>query len=186
VGKSTHARLLCAHLEQRGLPWLSLREPGGSSFSERLRALFLQEGLDHMTELLLVLASRRENITKIIEPALAEGKVVVIDRFIDSTLVYQGVLGNLGLEKTRELMNLTGTWLEPDLTFIMDIDSGHSLARIVPGDKFENQGPEYHRKIRRSFLDLAVDKRHVIINSDRKRDEVARDIREKVDAVITA
>ncbi len=99
MGKSTHTRLLCSHLEQRGLPWLSLREPGGSSFSERLRALFLQEGLDHMTELLLVLASRRENITKIIEPGLSEGKVVVIDRFIDSTLVYQGVLGCLGVEK---------------------------------------------------------------------------------------
>ncbi len=85
----------------------------------------------------------------------------------------------------KEIMKLTATWLEPDLTFIMDIDSGHSLARIVPGDKFENQGPEYHRAIRKSFLDLAVGKRHVIINSDRPRDEVARDIRDKVDAVIT-
>ena len=138
-----------------------------------------------MTELLLVLASRRENITKIIEPGLSEGKVVVIDRFIDSTLVYQGVLGCLGVEKMKEIMKLTATWLEPDLTFIMDIDSGHSLARIVPGDKFENQGPEYHRAIRKSFLDLAVGKRHVIVNSDRPRDEVARDIRDKADAVIT-
>lgn len=176
VGKSTHSKLLCNHLEQRGLPWLSLREPGGSPFSEQLRSLFFEQGLDHMTELLLVLSSRRENIEKVIKPGVHEGKIVVIDRFIDSTLVYQGSLAGIGIERTRQIMELTGTWLEPDLTFVLDVDPARALKRIKPGDKFENQSLAFHRKIRKSFLELADPKRHVVIDADRLREEVSRDI----------
>jgi dTMP kinase len=176
VGKSTHSKLFCNHLQQRGLPWLSLREPGGSSFSEQLRPLFFEQGLDHLTELLLVLSSRRENITKLIEPAVAEGRIVVIDRFIDSTLVYQGVLGGIGVERTRQIMELTGTWREPDLTFVLDIDPARALKRIRPGDKFENQAIGFHEQIRKAFLELASQKRHVVIDADRKHEEVSRDI----------
>ncbi len=75
-----------------------------------------------MTELLLVLASRRQNIKEIIAPGLHRGTILVIDRFIDSTLVYQGIVGGLGYETVRRMMETTGTWLEPDLTFIMDVD----------------------------------------------------------------
>lgn len=185
AGKSTHAKLLCAHLEQSGLPWLSIREPGGSPFSERLRSVFFTEGLDPMTELLLILASRRENIKKVIEPGLAQGKIIVIDRFVDSTLVYQGALSGIGIERTKEIMEKTGTLLEPDLTFIMDIDPEHALKRIVPGDKFENRDLSFHRKIRSSFLDLAVDERHVIIDADRSPEEVCRLIRAAADRVLS-
>lgn len=176
MGKSTHSKLLCLHLEHHGLPWLSLREPGGSPFSELLRPLFFEQGLDHLTELLLVLSSRRENITKLIEPALSEGRIVVIDRFIDSTLVYQGVLGGIGVERTRQIMELTGTWCEPDLTFVLDIDPARALQRIKPADKFENQGLAFHEQIRKSFLELACRKRHAVIDADRNREEVSRDI----------
>jgi len=186
VGKSTHSKLLCNHLQQRGLPRLSLREPGGSPFSERLRPLFFEQGLDNLTELLLVLSSRRENITKLIEPALAEGRVVVIDRFIDSTLVYQGVLGGIGIEKTRMIMELTGTWREPDLTFVLDIDPARALQRIKPSDKFENQGLAFHERIRKSFLELASGQRHVIIDGDREREEVSRDIIAVTDSFLHA
>ncbi len=186
VGKSTHSKLLCTHLQHRGLPWLSLREPGGSPFSELLRPLFFEQGLDHVTELLLVLSSRRENITKLIEPARAEGRIVVIDRFIDSTLVYQGVLGGIGIEKTRQIMALTGTWCEPDLTFVLDVEPARALQRIKPSDKFENQGLEFHQQIRKSFLELADQKRHVIIDADRKREEVSRDILARADSFLGA
>ncbi len=184
MGKSTHAKILCTYLEQKGLPWISLREPGGSPFSELIRPIFFQEGLDRMTELHLVLASRRENITQVIRPALAQGKTVVIDRFIDSTLVYQGVLRGIGVQKTRQVMEQTETWLEPDLTFVLDIDPSRSLSRILPGDKFENQARDFHEKIRTSFLELAIDRRHVIIDSDRQKEAVSRDIIARADAFL--
>ncbi len=181
VGKSTHAKILCAHLERHGLPLLSFREPGGSSFSENVRDLFFHEGLDAITELLLILASRRENITKMVLPALEQGKVVVIDRFIDSTLAYQGVVGGVGVGRVRELMEKTGTWIEPDLTFVLDVDPGRALNRIVPGDRFELREPVYHQELREAFLDLAVGARYRIIDADRPRDQVSADILSAVD-----
>ena len=186
VGKSTHSKLLCRHLERKGLPCLSLREPGGSSFSELIRPLFFRENIDPMTELLMVLASRRENIKKMIEPALAGGMTVVIDRFVDSTLVYQGVLRGIGVEKVREIMEMTGTWKQPDLTFVLDVEPGHSLKRIVPGDKFENQGIEFHQRLRNAFLDLAREPRHVVIDSDRPKEDVSRDIIAAADRVLSS
>lgn len=184
VGKSTHVKILCAHLEQHGLPWLSFREPGGSPFCEGIRGLFFHKGLDTITELLLILASRRENIVKQVLPALEQGKVVIIDRFIDSTMVYQGVLGGLGIGRVRELMEKTGTWIKPDLTFVLDVDPGHALKRIVPGDKFEEREPAFHQRLRQAFLDLATEARHCIIDADRPRDQVSNDILATVDRVL--
>ncbi|HON37730.1 MAG TPA: dTMP kinase [Deltaproteobacteria bacterium] len=184
VGKSTHVKILCAHLEQHGLPWLSFREPGGSPFCEGIRGLFFHKGLDTITELLLILASRRENIVKLVLPALEQGKIVIIDRFIDSTLVYQGVLGGLGIGRVRELMEKTETWIEPDLTFVLDVDPGHALKRIVPGDKFEEREPAFHQRLRQAFLDLATEARHCIIDADRPRDQVSNDILATVDRVL--
>jgi dTMP kinase len=177
AGKSTQAARLCSHLESEGLAWVSLREPGGSRFSEDVRPLFFREGLDTMTELLLVLASRRQNIKEIIEPALEQKKIVVIDRFIDSTLVYQGMVGGLGLEPVLKIMELTGTLLKPDLTFIMDIDPSVSLRRIDPADKFERRGLDFHMMLRNAFLDIAKDNRHRIIDSTRDRDVVVQEVR---------
>ncbi len=181
TGKSTHAKILSAHLEQHGLPWLSFREPGGSAFSEDIRGLFFHEGLDTITELLLILASRRENVVNLVRPAIEQGKVVIIDRFIDSTLAYQGVLGGLGVERVREIMENTETWIEPDLTFVLDVDPGRALKRIVPGDKFEIREPAYHQRLRQAFLDLAVGARHCIIDADRPRDQVSAEILSAVD-----
>jgi dTMP kinase len=185
VGKSTHSKLLCSHLERKGLPCLSLREPGGSSFSELIRPLFFRENIDAMTELLMVLASRRENVKKMIEPGLAGGMVIVIDRFIDSTLVYQGVLRGIGVDKVRKIMEETGTWVVPDLTFVLDVVPDRSLKRIVPGDKFENQGIEFHERLRNAFLDLAREPRHVVVNADRPKEEVSRDIIARADAFLS-
>ena len=80
------------------------------------------------------------------------------------------------MDKVKHLMEQSGTWIEPDLTFVMDIDPANALKRITPGDKFEHRGMEYHQKLRKAFLDIAKDKRHCVINADRNRSEVARDI----------
>jgi dTMP kinase len=184
AGKTTHAALLCSHLTSKGLSWLSLREPGGCSFSEEVRSLFFRAGLDVMTELLLVLASRKQNIREVIEPGLSRGKIVVIDRFVDSTLVYQGIVGGLGYGAVRKLMEMSGTWLEPDLTFVMDVDPAIALNRIKPGDKFERKGIDYHQKLRDAFLGLAGDSRHRIIDSGQSRERVASEIISIVDGFL--
>lgn len=184
VGKSTHAAHLCSYLKEKELPWLMIREPGGSSISEEIRTLFLSEGIDTMTELLLVLASRRQNITEIIRPGMEEGKIIIIDRFIDSTLVYQGLAGGLGLDKVKDIMKQTQTWLEPDITFVMDANPETALKRIIPSDKFERKGIEYHLMLRKAFLDIATDKRHCIINSDRDLPEVRQEILSVVDKLL--
>jgi dTMP kinase len=185
AGKTTQASRLCSYLESKGLPWLSFREPGGSRFSEEVRALFFREGLDVMTELLLVLASRRQNIRELVNPALDQGRIVVIDRFIDSTLVYQGIAGGLGIERVRKIMEDTGTWLEPDLSFVMDVEPSVALKRIEPGDKFERQGIDFHLRLRQAFLDTAQERRHHVIDTSRDREEVEREIIILVDRFLT-
>jgi dTMP kinase len=178
AGKSTQAERLTSYLESKGLPCLSLREPGGSSFSEEVRSLFFRDGLDVMTELLLVLASRRQNIKEIIEPALHRNTIVVIDRFIDSTLVYQGIVDGLGVNNVRTIMEKTGTWLEPNLTFILDVDPEISLARINPGDKFERRDIHFHKKLRNAFREIAKEPHHYLIDSGQDRDKVHEEIRD--------
>jgi dTMP kinase len=176
AGKTTNAAHLGSFLTSKGLPWLSFREPGGSSLSEEIRGLFLNREMDVMTELMMVLASRRQNISEIIEPGLASGMIIIIDRFIDSTLVYQGIVGGLGLEKVRSIMEMSGTWIQPDLTFVMDVIPELALSRIKPGDRFELRGIDYHRRLRDAFLSIAGDGRHRIVDTSRERHEVQGDI----------
>jgi len=186
TGKTTCVDHLCSHLNGKGLPWLSLREPGGSLLSEEIRALFLHRDMDAMTELLLVLASRARNISSIIEPGLAEGKIVVMDRFVDSTLVYQGLMGGLGVDRVREIMEITGTWLEPDLTCVLDVPAEVSLARIRPGDRFESRDMTYHRNLRDAFLSVCTQKRHRVIDAARPADTVVGDVIRIVDTLLGA
>ncbi|MGC9323232.1 MAG: dTMP kinase [Desulfomonilia bacterium] len=181
VGKTSHTARLCSYLSEKGLPWISIREPGGSRFSEKIRPLFLEDGLHVMTELLLILASRKENLSRCIEPAVHHGTIVVIDRFIDSTLAYQGIVGGLGLETVQHIMEETGTWLEPDLTFVLDSEPEVSLQRITPQDKFERRGFQYHVSLRKAFLDIADAPRHRIINTDRNIRDVQDEIISRVE-----
>ncbi len=182
AGKTTNVASLGAYLTSKGLPWLSFREPGGSSFSEEIRDLFLKQDLDVMTELLLILASRVQNISRIIEPGLAEGTIIIIDRFVDSTLVYQGIVGGLGYERVKAIMDYTGTWIEPDLTFIMDVSPELGLSRIQPSDRFEHRGQEYHLRIRDAFLRISCTHRHRIIDTSLGREQVYERIIKEVDA----
>ena len=185
TGKTTNAARLCSYLTNRALQWVSFREPGGSPFSEEVRAVFLSRNLDVMAELLLVLSSRRQNIAEIIEPALASGKVIIIDRFVDSTLVYQGIVGGLGHDPVRKIMESTGTWIEPDLTFVMDVSPELALSRIDRADRFELRGLDYHRNLRDAFLQIAKEERHRIIDTSLKREVVQDNIIREVDALLS-
>ena len=183
-GKSTNVAGLCSYLTIKGLPWLSLREPGGSCFSEEVRDLFLRQDLDVMAELLLILASRRQNISEIIEPGLKSGKIVVMDRFVDSTIVYQGIVGGLGGETVQRIMEQTMTWIEPELTFILDVNPELALARIWPSDRFERQDLAYHLRLREAFLCTSTHKRFRIVDTSLSRDKVYEKIIHEVDTFI--
>ena len=182
VGKTTHTRLLKEALELKGLPVLMLREPGGSSLSEQIRILFKANDLDPMTELLLVLAARRHNLINIIEPALVAGQIVIVDRFIDSTLVYQGLLRGLGLDLVEAMMRSSFTWLEPDLTLVLDLYPDKALERIADpaSDRFDSLCIDDHCLIRDGFIKLANQKRHRLIATGRPLAQTSAEILDNV------
>ncbi len=183
-GKSTQARLLADRLRDAGHDPLLTREPGGSPGAEEIRALLLTGDPGRWsaeTECLLFTAARRDHLERTIRPALDDGRVVITDRFADSTRVYQGATrGDLRgtVDKLHALM--IGT--EPDLTFIIDMDPAtalrRGLARRSGEDRFEDMGLGFQETLRHGFLALAHDhpKRCVLIDGDRAPAQIASEI----------
>lgn len=161
AGKSTQARRLAAHLQTRGVPFLALREPGGTELGEKLRDLILNDthiGMEAGTETLLLMASRRELIDRAIRPALEEGRTVLCDRFIDSTLAYQGYGRGLGADWVRRLFELCCHGFYPDLTLLLDlpVGAGRERLRRPMNDRFEREQQSFHEKVREGFLSIAA------------------------------
>lgn len=160
-GKSTQARLLTENLRARGQDVILTREPGGSPGAEEIRALVLEGDPDRWsaeTEILLFTAARRDHLERTIAPALKAGKIVICDRFADSTRMYQGLSrGNLRqiVDQLHDLM----IGREPDLTLLIDMDPdtglNRALARQGSEERFEDFGPELQTRMRQGFLDLA-------------------------------
>lgn len=183
-GKSTQARRLAARLEAQGRDFILTREPGGSPGAEEIRRLVLEGEPDRWspeTELLLFTAARRDHLERTIEPALKAGKVVICDRFADSTRAYQG--GSRGdqramVDSLHDLM----IGREPDLTVLIDMDPGVGLSRAMSrGDsegRFEAFGEGMQRRIRAAFLQMAEEfsDRFVVIDGNRDVDVVAQDV----------
>lgn len=158
-GKSTQIKLLEDYLKKKGAQVLVLREPGSTKFSENLRRILLDKRngfLSEKTELLLYLAARAQLVKEKIIPALKEKKIVLCDRFQDSTLVYQGY--GLGLD--RKVIELLGVfvseWARPDLTFLLDIPAEEGLRRAGgASDRIQERPLAYHRRVRNGYLKLA-------------------------------
>ena len=168
-GKSTQARHLARSLSGRGHETVLTREPGGSPGAEEIRRLLVEGGSERWspeTELLLFTAARRDHLERLIRPALARGAWVVTDRFADSTRVYQGA-ARADLRQLVEDLHRLMIGLEPDLTFVIDIDPEISLtrgqARGGNEDRFEGMGLDFQRRLRDGFHALAAE------NSDRIR-----------------
>jgi len=159
AGKSTQARLLVAALQRAGIDALETREPGGSPGAEAIRKLLLTgdpETWDAQTEALLMVAARRDHLVQTIRPALAAGRWVVSDRYVDSTLAYQGYGRGLALDVLRELHSFIGEDLShPDLTLILDLPVEIGLKRARDRNRFEQMGPDFHRRLRDGFLAIA-------------------------------
>jgi len=167
VGKTTQQALLSERLRQEGYACLCTREPGDTALGKRLRDLLLYgDPLSHATELLLYAADRAEHVSKVIVPALAARRVVVCDRFTDSTLAYQGYGRGLDLERIRQLNHLATGGLQPHLTLWLDLPPEVGLARRGIPDKLEQERLEFHRRVYQGFQTLAVSEPQRIVRID--------------------
>nr|WP_321508773.1 dTMP kinase [uncultured Celeribacter sp.] len=182
-GKSTQARLLAEALREASFDVVHTREPGGSPGAEEIRSLVLEGDPDRWsaeTEILLFTAARRDHLEKTIRPALAQGKVVICDRFADSTRVFQGATrGDLRDKINRLHEEMIG--VEPDLTLLFDMDPAVGLKRAkgrqTSEERFEDFGQGFQEKCRAAFLELArASARFQIIDAARDIDVIAQDV----------
>ncbi len=190
-GKSTQARLLAEHLRRQGRDVVLTREPGGSDGAEEIRSLVLQGDPDRWsaeTEILLFTAARRDHLERTIEPALAEGKVVICDRFADSTRMYQG-LSRGDLRGLVDQLHSLMIRREPDMTLLIDMDPETGLLRAKgrqgTEERFEDFGLDLQQQMRAGFLGLAQEfsDRFHVVDGNRDMDSVARDV---TDIVMTS
>jgi dTMP kinase len=179
-GKTTQAELLAESLRAGGREVVATREPGGTPLGEEVRGILL-DGLE-MTpwaEATLFAAARAELVHRVIAPALAEGKAVVCDRYIDSSLAYQGIARDLGVDRVLELnLNATGGLL-PDHTFLVLVDPEVALERGTPSDRIEREGSDFHRAVDKAYRALAemFPNRITTVDGDRSPDAIAEEIR---------
>lgn len=188
VGKTTQIARLAHALERTGRKVVVTREPGGSQIANRIRSLILDskmQGIVPLAELFLYEASRAQHVADVIKPALAAGKIVICDRFADSSLVYQGVARALTPRLVRQQNRLATGGLEPKLTFYLDLDPRIGLARVGARgilDRMEKEALSFHQAVRRGYRAIAkAEPRRVrVIDASRSRDDVHEKILSQV------
>lgn len=164
VGKSTQARRLTAALRVRGVDVVETREPGGSAGAEAIRALLLRGDVDRWgapAEALLFAAARSDHLARTIRPALAAGRWVLCDRFLDSSLAYQGIVGGVGEAAIRGLHEVGGDGFLPDRTLLLELDPREAERRgaerdRAAADRFGSRDAAYHTAVHRAFATLAA------------------------------
>lgn len=189
AGKSTQAALLAESLRGLGHSVLRTREPGGTPVGEQLRSLVLEHGngeIDPRCEALIFAASRAAHATQVIRPALARGELVLTDRYIDSSVAYQGAGRELGAERIRSLNEWATSGLGPDLTVLLDLDPADGRDRRTSGegaeDRLESEPDDFHSRIRQAFLDLAAaePEQYLVLNARSPVDVLAGAILDRV------
>lgn len=193
TGKSTQIEHLRAALVAAGVAVKTTREPGGSPEGDMIRNLFLEGDAnrwDPISEALLMFASRKEHVVKVIEPSLAQGTWVISDRFSDSTMAYQGYARGLGAQFVTDLHQLTLGNFEPDLTLVLDLDVETSLARMKARggghDRMERQGREFHDMLRAAYQTIASEnaQRCRVIDASHSEDQIAAEVWVHVSALV--
>ena len=163
-GKTTQLEILKQNLEAKGFDVLLVREPGGSKISEKIRNIILDienKEMHYMTEALLYSASRAQLVHEVIMPSLKQGKIVLCDRFVDSSLVYQGVARGLGIDIIRKINNIATEGLTPDVTFFLDIEPKFALERKKQQKKLDRIESE-----KLDFYDMVYKGYKTILKSD--------------------
>jgi len=189
AGKSTQAQALAAHLRQCGLEVVLTHEPGDTTVGSTLRSLLLDPAtgsLSDRTEALLYAADKAEHVDTVIEPALARGAIVITDRYVDSTLAYQGA----GRSLTAAEVELVARWatggLRPHLTVLLDVDATTRLIRAGRPDRLEAEPTDFHERVRESFLAIAAaDPDHyLVVDAGADRDDIAEQVRHRVEPLL--
>ncbi|HEX5311383.1 dTMP kinase [Aquabacterium sp.] len=187
AGKTTHMDTLEALLRSQGREVVRTREPGGTPLAEKLRALFLHDSMDALTETLLVFAARRDHLTQVILPALARGAWVMCDRFTDATFAYQG--GGRGFD--QQVLQTLEAWVQeqrqPDLTFLFDLPPEVAAARLSAArqpDRFEAQDTAFFTRVRQAYLARQAQQpaRFALIKADAQQEAVAQQIAQVIQA----
>ena len=183
-GKTTAVDFAVKALEERGYQIVRTREPGGTPIAEQIRNVILDKNntkMDPRTEALLYAASRRQHLVEKVWPAIKEGKIVICDRYLDSSLAYQGGARGLGVDNILNVNLFATENTFPDLTLLFDIKPEEGLKRIAANanrevNRLDLEKIEFHNKVRETFLDLAkrYPDRFVIIDASKSREEVAK------------
>lgn len=186
-GKSSQAKLLQNYYEEQGKQVLLTREPGGPKISEQIRQILLDNNNKEMlpeTEMLLYMASRSQHTGEWIIPILKSGKIVISDRYYDSTWAYQGVARNLDMKIIRRITDYATYGLVPDITILIDLPAHIGLSRISNenADRLENESLQFHKKVRKAFLDIAKQekKRYIVIDGRKCIEEVHEEIIKRI------
>lgn len=190
-GKSVQAESLYKKLCRLTIPVILTHEPGGTRLGEWIRQLlkWTDAYISPETELLMFNASRAQLLNEVIQPNLKGGKVVICDRYVDSTLAYQGYGRGLDLEMIKAVNNSTTRELKPDLTFLLDISSEEGLARITgrAKDRFEKEGIAFHQRVREGYLKMAASEpeRWLVIDASQSKAKIRGIIWQRVSRLLS-
>lgn len=180
-GKTTQMKLLAEYFEKKGKEVVLTREPGGKGLGEKVREILLNyDGeVSDRCESFLFLADRAQNIDIIVNPAVKEGKLVLCDRHIDSTVAYQGYGRGLNIDRINMLNNLATNGKKPDLTLVFDVDVETSMKRVgKEKDRMESAGIDFHNRVRKGYLELAKQepKRIKVLDATKSIEEIHKDV----------
>lgn len=181
-GKTTQVKLLEEYLLGRGEACVSTREPGGTELGKMIRQVLLkagEEAISSPAEAFLYLADRAQHVQTVILPALADGKIVLCDRFMDSTVAYQGYGRGIDLALLRQLNGMASRDVAPDLTFLLDCPVEVGLGRVRRKDRFEREEIAFHQKVRLGFAELAREepRRIRVLDATRSVAQIHEEIR---------
>ena len=189
-GKSTQSTLVFEYLKAKKLPVMLLREPGGVKISEKIRQILLDEknkAMGDECETLLYMAARAQLVKEILKPALEEGKIILCDRFLDSTIAYQGWGNGVDVAAIENIGQFAVGQLKPDLTLLFDIDIKEGLSRTsLKKDRIELRSLQYHARVRQGYLDLAKkeSERIKVISVDASKEIIFERVRTYIDKVL--
>ena len=193
VGKSTQIHLLRDFLQQRGYSVLLCREPGSTQLGERIRDILLNQksiAIDRMSELLLFMAARSQLTREVILPALERGEVVLADRFLMSSIVYQGYAGGLDIEQLRTIGRIATANVEPDCTIILDapVETGRARRSGTTQDRLESENDAFHQRVREGFLAEAAlfPEKTLVLSAVDSIENIQERIRQHVTALLAS
>jgi dTMP kinase len=185
AGKSTQARALATRLTERGLHPVLTFEPGDTAVGKEVRRIVLDPAtgeLSDRTEVLLYAADKAEHVDTVVRPALERGQVVITDRYVDSTLAYQGAGRTLSVEEVERVARWATSNLRPHLTVVLDLAPRHGLGRFEERDRIEGESVEFHERVRSAFLAMAAaDPDHyLVVDAGLPVDEISAQVRDRV------